>query len=173
MGAKSKNVFFSITITRRVDAIHHPCSQLESTAQSLSPPSIVLGVVKNASGEICALQNCAESGRCCRFPVLNIVTSSGSPHLHGLGITVVLSKTYPNRPICLTNVHVITHSKIHRIHHTFFFNIHRSSQKPASHAQHSKLRPLPFFSAILCLSRGHIGLLNEDVTSTFLMTDQM
>ena len=49
--AKSKNVFFTITITRPVDATHHPCSQLESTAQSLSPTSIVLRVVKYASGE--------------------------------------------------------------------------------------------------------------------------
>ena len=30
--AKSKNVFFTITITSPVDAIHHPCSQLESAA---------------------------------------------------------------------------------------------------------------------------------------------
>ena len=34
-----------------------------------------------------------------------IVTSPGSPHLHvhGLGITVVLSETYSNQPIRLTN----------------------------------------------------------------------
>ena len=50
--AKSKNVFFTITITRPVDATHHPYLQLESTAQSLSPPSIALRVVKRvASGE--------------------------------------------------------------------------------------------------------------------------
>ena len=49
--AKSKHVFFTITITSPVDAIHYPCSQLESAAQSLSPQSIALRVVKYASRE--------------------------------------------------------------------------------------------------------------------------
>ena len=34
--AKSKNVLFTITFTSPVDAIHHPCLQLESATQSLS-----------------------------------------------------------------------------------------------------------------------------------------
>ena len=49
--AKFKSVLFTITITSPVNAIHHPCLQLESAAQSLSPPSIVLRVVKHASRE--------------------------------------------------------------------------------------------------------------------------
>ena len=49
--AKSKNVFFTITITSPVDAVHHPCSQLESAAQSLSPPSIVFAIEGRACVE--------------------------------------------------------------------------------------------------------------------------
>ena len=46
--AKSKNAFFTITITSPVDAIHHPCLQLESAEQSLSPPSLDMRLL-NAS----------------------------------------------------------------------------------------------------------------------------
>ena len=45
--AKS-NVFFTITITSSVDAIHHPCLQLGNAEQSLLPLSIVLRAVKYA-----------------------------------------------------------------------------------------------------------------------------
>ena len=60
-----------------------------------------------------------EIGRCCRFPVINTVTSPGRRYVHGLGIMVVLGETYSNQPIRLTNVYVTTHSAIHRIHNTF------------------------------------------------------
>ena len=54
--AKS-NVFFTITITSSVDAIHHPCLQLGNAEQSLSPLSIVLRAVKYAPLRVCALRN--------------------------------------------------------------------------------------------------------------------